>query len=197
MSRFAKTAFSASALVLSVAALLSACDGGGHKIHAGPVGGGGPRAQCAGFSTCDTCTPANGCGWCFNGDGAGSCVADPDECSTKEFSFTWDPVGCHASADASVVSNGDAAPAPSDASTATDATFACRIPATATIAVDAGEAGASGCTPSQGGDLCAAASYTLTCTGSGAIPVPDAALGCQAVRTPTPANVLFYCCPCD
>jgi hypothetical protein len=51
--------------------------------------------------------------------------------------------------------------------------------------------------------LCGASQYELTCrtvTASGvvasSIPDPDPVLGCQVIVSPTPSNVLFYCCPC-
>ena len=80
---------------------LPACDGGPSHHKAGH-GSRSSARSCSRFATCDTCTPILGCGWCFNSGGAGTCAADPDECLTPQFSWTWDPVGCRVSADASV-----------------------------------------------------------------------------------------------
>ena len=60
-------------------------------------------SACAQMTSCDTCTPVVGCGWCFHGNGGGSCVADPDQCGGQQFSWTWEPNGCRVGADASTI----------------------------------------------------------------------------------------------
>jgi hypothetical protein len=73
----------------------------------------------------------------------------------------------------------------------------CRWPAAANTFASA-DAGLSGCMPSTGGNICTGGQYTLTCHGNATSPpsAPDATLKCSGVPIPTPANVLFYCCPC-
>jgi hypothetical protein len=90
-----------------VAVVVGACG----NNAGGPDGGPDLTGFCSQFTTCGTCTPQNGCGWCYDSDGTGTCAADPDECSTPAFSWTWDPDGCRVAADASVVPE----PAPSSA----------------------------------------------------------------------------------
>lgn len=98
-------------LMAAVIALgLGACDGN-HDEYG--MSGGRSSADCSQHTTCGTCTPVVGCGWCFNGNGVGSCAADPDACKGSAFSWTWEPTGCRVSADASTV--------PGDAGTTTDA----------------------------------------------------------------------------
>jgi hypothetical protein len=88
----------ASAIALPLGACGDDSSGGG-----GSYAGGDPY-ECQQFSTCGTCTPEPGCGWCFHGT-SGVCTSDPDLCAqvTSEFTWTWDPSGCP-DADASVVS---------------------------------------------------------------------------------------------
>ncbi len=93
----------------AVAVAVGACDdssGGGYYYGSAPAG------QCSAYTTCDTCTPVNGCGWCFNSSGA-MCASDPDQCSSAgEFTWTWNPSGCP---------DVDASVAPLDAGTTTAA----------------------------------------------------------------------------
>ncbi len=100
--------FLGSALLASIVALaIGACgdDSSGSSAGGGYAGGGSDT--CNGYTTCDTCTPVQGCGWCFNPTG-GLCAASPDECANvSEFTWTWDPTGCP-DVDASVVPLGDA-----------------------------------------------------------------------------------------
>jgi hypothetical protein len=88
----------------ALAAILGACDGGdGSPPSSSASAGGGPVAACEQYTTCGSCTPQNGCGWCFNAAG-GYCVTDPDQCafsSNNEFTWTWNASGCP-DADASV-----------------------------------------------------------------------------------------------
>jgi hypothetical protein len=116
MNRLLAGSLLASAVALAVAA----CgDDSGANVY--PWAGG----ACGAYTTCATCTPVEGCGWCFNAHG-GVCTSDPDQCaSASEFTWTWDPTGCP-DVDASVNpadgaarggadAAGDAAPAAADA----------------------------------------------------------------------------------
>ncbi len=109
----------ASALALAVVtAVLGACDGRDHRRFDHAI-----ADDCAQFASCGACTPIVGCGWCYNADGTGMCAADPDECATPAFSWTWDPSGCRSAADAAVL------PAAIDASSSPDASDAARTAA--------------------------------------------------------------------
>jgi hypothetical protein len=163
-------------------------------IGAGGCGGGGdggrPVDPCLRFTSCGACTPIRGCGWCSHAGDGGFCLSDPLSCPGAQFTWTWEPLACTGS--------GDAGAAPTDAGpTAGDGGAMCRWPAAASTLVST-DAGASGCLPGTGGNLCASSQYTLTCHGAagGQPSLPDAALQCTIVPIPTPANVLFYCCPC-
>jgi hypothetical protein len=49
---------------------------------------------CGQFTSCDTCTPVLGCGWCWAGT-KGACVDQPNACAnTATFSWTWELSGC-------------------------------------------------------------------------------------------------------
>jgi hypothetical protein len=87
MNRF----LSATLLASAVAVSLSACgDDTSSPGYAYGGGGGG----CSAYTTCGSCTPVVGCGWCFSG-ASGACAPDPDRCtSASEFTWTWDPSGC-------------------------------------------------------------------------------------------------------
>jgi|SRR5450432_3771520 Plexin repeat len=68
----------------------------------GPPRGGRSEGafSCERFTSCDTCTPVLGCGWCQAGD-KGICAADPDQCAqVASFSWTWERAFCPAEADA-------------------------------------------------------------------------------------------------
>src|SRR5271166_1614155 len=91
---------------VALAAVVAACgsDGGESESYPGYAGGGGYGAGCGQYTSCGTCTPVVGCGWCFNVTG-GQCASSPDECafsSDAEFTWTWNPGGCP-EVDASVV----------------------------------------------------------------------------------------------
>ena len=93
--------FGAFVIAAAVAAALAACDstssGGGYGYAAGSSG-----VDCSQYTTCRSCTPVAGCGWCFNA-ASGVCATDPDQCSyVTEFTWTWEPSGCPG-VDASVV----------------------------------------------------------------------------------------------
>jgi hypothetical protein len=109
-----KRTYAAVILATAVALPLGACggdDSGGGYYYGGSGSGG--AAGCGQYTTCGTCTPVVGCGWCFNSTG-GVCTTDPNECAqvTSEFTWTWDPPGCP---------DVDASVAPADAAHATDA----------------------------------------------------------------------------
>jgi hypothetical protein len=103
MTRFLAAAF----LTSVVAVALGACGDDNSADYAygyGYSGGGGGTASiCSQYTTCGSCTPVDGCGWCFTNAG-GTCTTDPDEClfDATEFTWTWDSTGCPG-ADASVV----------------------------------------------------------------------------------------------
>jgi hypothetical protein len=107
------------------AAFAAACDGGRWGYDYVYPYGPGRAHVCSQFTSCGSCTPVEGCGWCaFQGGGA--CVSDPDFCGANQFSFTWEPKGCAAfgpqteggaaASDAAPPSDAASAPpAPSDA----------------------------------------------------------------------------------
>jgi hypothetical protein len=79
----------------SLAIVAAACgpsdDGGSSSAS-----GGSYATVCSQYTTCGSCTPVTGCGWCFNATG-GQCASDPDQCafsSNAEFTWTWEPPGC-------------------------------------------------------------------------------------------------------
>lgn len=82
MNRFFAGTLVASAVALAV----GACGDNSNDGYA--------VADCSAYTTCGTCTPVMGCGWCFNASG-GVCTTDPNECANaSEFTWTWDPTGC-------------------------------------------------------------------------------------------------------
>jgi hypothetical protein len=82
-------------------------DGAGYDTERGDF-------YCGQFTTCDTCTPQNGCGWCFDGDSS-FCGSDANECSSE---WTWEANFCRDTADASVSTSttSDASSTTTDAS---------------------------------------------------------------------------------
>jgi hypothetical protein len=88
------TRYLATALLSSmIAVTLGACGDNDDAAYSGG-GGGGYAAMCSAYTTCGSCTPVDGCGWCFSGAN-GACAPDPDSCtSATEFTWTWDPSGC-------------------------------------------------------------------------------------------------------
>ncbi len=128
---------------LAVAAAVAACGDSGSSASSGAgVAGGGYAGLCSQYTTCGSCTPVVGCGWCFNATG-GTCAAGPDECafgSSVEFTWTWDPSGCP-DVDASVhpapPASGHDAGAP-EASSLADAPFDAGV-VEASTGADAGE----------------------------------------------------------
>ncbi len=103
----------------AVAVAAGACDDSSAGDYYG--NGNGSGDDCSANTTCDTCTPVQGCGWCFN-SGGGVCASSPDECaaSVSEFTWTWSQSGCPG-VDASV-SSSDAGttPTPEASSQETD-----------------------------------------------------------------------------
>jgi hypothetical protein len=87
------------AIVLTslIAVVSGACDdhGGSSTSASGPSGGGpaGSAYGCGAYTTCASCTPIPGCGWCFRANRS-LCASDPDQCGNQEFTWTWDPSGC-------------------------------------------------------------------------------------------------------
>lgn len=82
----------------------------------GPPGPGEQRVSCEQFTTCGSCTPVLGCGWCQSGD-KGICVSDPHRCARAEtFTWTWELAFCPDAPDA-----GAADASTSDTSSAADA----------------------------------------------------------------------------
>jgi hypothetical protein len=167
-------------------------------IGAGGCGGDNVRERptdpCLRFTSCGECTPVRGCGWCARPDAGAVCLSDPLSCPGPQFTWTWESVACVAEKDAGATLADAGAPA--DAAAADDGGAMCRVPAAANTFVGS-DAGATGCLPSTGGNLCGAGQYTLACHGGGPIPAPDGALKCTIVPIPTPPNVLFHCCPCS
>jgi hypothetical protein len=117
----------------AVAVAVGACDdssSGGYYASA-------PAGQCSTYTTCDTCTPVQGCGWCFNSTGA-LCASDPDQCSSAgEFTWTWNQSGCP---------DVDASVAPLDAGTTT------ATEAGTTTAADSGTAATEASAEASAGD---------------------------------------------
>ena len=77
---------------------------------------------CERFTSCATCTPVLGCGWCQVGT-KGRCTSDPDRCArAQSFTWTWELAFCPAEADGGAASwvgtppLGDAAPSSDGAS---------------------------------------------------------------------------------
>jgi hypothetical protein len=83
---------------LLVALLLGACiDSGGYE-----PGSSYGQIDCTQFTSCGTCTPVLGCGWCSMGS-KGACVDQPNACARAEnFYWTWELDGCPGAGDAGV-----------------------------------------------------------------------------------------------
>ncbi len=91
-------------LACTVAVSLAACGDDSADTAYAYGAGGGSYGACSQYTTCGSCTPVDGCGWCFNAT-SGVCTTDPDSCAyadVSEFTWTWDPSGCPG-VDASVV----------------------------------------------------------------------------------------------
>jgi hypothetical protein len=70
-------------------------DGGGYSQQRAH----GQRSFCSQFTTCGTCTPVLGCGWCQAGS-KGLCAEDPNACEGAEsFSWSWESATCPGAVD--------------------------------------------------------------------------------------------------
>jgi Plexin repeat len=119
-------------LASMVAALcLGSCIDGSDGAYGPPPGSGEGHPRCERFTSCATCTPVLGCGWCQSGT-KGMCASEPNRCGdAPSFSWTWELAYCPAEPDAGSASGGwttappNGAPAdadaPADAGTTTDA----------------------------------------------------------------------------
>jgi hypothetical protein len=100
MNRFLAAALLASTVAVSLGACGDDSSDVGYAYGAGSSSSGG--STCSAYTTCGSCTPVDGCGWCFTATG-GTCATDPDSCGdASEFTWTWEPSGCPG-IDASVV----------------------------------------------------------------------------------------------
>jgi hypothetical protein len=89
-------------LAFAVTVTVGACSADDGSAVYGSSAGGGPVTDCSVYATCGSCTPIEGCGWCFGG-APGMCAPGPGSCASEsEFTWTWDPSGCP-DVDASVV----------------------------------------------------------------------------------------------
>jgi hypothetical protein len=89
-------------LFCMLAIFVAACSDQTDQVDRPAYGGyGGAASACAQYTTCGTCTPVNGCGWCAAGSG-GYCSDDPYSCDQGAATWNWNPQGCRAAADASV-----------------------------------------------------------------------------------------------
>ncbi len=80
----------------AIALAIAACEDGGYGYDQG-----GPNVACGQFTSCNTCTPVLGCGWCYTGSGTGTCTDGPQDCSAAPGGgWTWDPSGCRVQAEA-------------------------------------------------------------------------------------------------
>ncbi len=115
MNRFLAATVLASAVAVSVGACGDDSSDVGYAYGAG--GSAGYTSTCSAYTTCGSCTPVTGCGWCFIANG-GTCATDPDSCGdASEFTWTWDPGGCPG-VDASVAPLDGGASTRADAQTA-------------------------------------------------------------------------------
>jgi hypothetical protein len=89
-------------MTLLFALLPAACidDGGYNRSPSyGPV-------YCGQFTSCGTCTPVLGCGWCSMGS-KGACVDQPNACAdVTNFYWTWELDGCPGAGDAGAAAGG-------------------------------------------------------------------------------------------
>jgi hypothetical protein len=89
-------------MMLLLALLPAACiDDGGY--NPGPSNG---PVYCGQFTSCGTCTPVLGCGWCSMGS-KGACVDQPNACAdVANFYWTWELDGCPGAGDAGAAGGG-------------------------------------------------------------------------------------------
>jgi hypothetical protein len=97
-------------LCLGILTALVGCldpNDGGSGYGYQPPGPRGPR-RCEQFTTCGTCTPVLGCGWCWTGD-KGLCTDQPNACAgATSFDWTWDLAECPATGDGGAAGASDA-----------------------------------------------------------------------------------------
>jgi hypothetical protein len=92
---------------VAIGLLASACDDEGSFRERRLGGyGGGNNPQCGQYTTCGTCTPALGCGWCFVNAQTGVCLDSTADCPSNAEGWTWDPPGCSGGAEAGVTRDG-------------------------------------------------------------------------------------------
>jgi hypothetical protein len=93
MNRLLGAALLASTVAVALAACGDDSSDVGYAYGAGGSSSSG-GATCSAYTTCGSCTPVSGCGWCFTESG-GACATDSDSCGdASEFTWTWDPSGC-------------------------------------------------------------------------------------------------------
>ena len=108
-------------LVWSVALALGAC--AEEKMRYEDNGWVDYYDYCGQFTSCEQCTPMEGCGWCSYGRGQGFCFSEPNQCQTPIFSWTWVPEGCGNAFDSGIersdaaMNGGDSGSPPEDAAT--------------------------------------------------------------------------------
>lgn len=107
-------------------------DDGGHHHHW--KDGDQPALSCSSFTSCGTCTPVLGCGWCAYEGGGGACTTGPDQCSGHTFRWNWDPVDCPAGDDA-----GSDASSEASSEAATEASADAPADAASEAAAEAGD----------------------------------------------------------
>jgi hypothetical protein len=89
--------FAAMVGALCVASCIDSTDGNDYGPP--PDYSSGERAHCERFTSCATCTPVLGCGWCQSGD-KGLCTSEPNRCGDAvTFSWTWELAYCPAEPD--------------------------------------------------------------------------------------------------
>ena len=90
-------------MILLFALLPAACiDDSGYN-NQGPSYG---PVYCGQFTSCATCTPVLGCGWCSMGS-KGACVDQPNACAAAaNFYWTWELDGCPGAGDAGAADGG-------------------------------------------------------------------------------------------
>jgi hypothetical protein len=174
---------------------------------------------CSQFASCETCTPIDGCGWCFDRDGTGRCASGADACAgASALGWTWNPSGCRVAADAGTGRFEDAGLpvdppfrgcgplggvvwVPIDGGALVDASMAtgdaspaadASAPADATGPMaDASPGAAPGCSIENPSGLCNPFQYQLRCMG--AAPADET---CSLLLAPTPPGEELYCCEC-
>jgi hypothetical protein len=168
-----KRSLAAAVAASTVALGLAACDGGGHRVHDRDF----DDDPCNSYSSCESCTPILGCGWCYKSDGTGACASSSIECeSAPAFSWTWDPTGCHVGADAAVTA-ADGAPGPADAVPGSADGTPGPADAVSSVSESGSTAAEGGSSPadasSEARDATPASDAATSDLGDGAQPIPD------------------------